>query len=61
MNDQKKLEFFENNLYKIWGDKTNILASFIGECLDENQLKEAFQSWPREIKLKIVERYLKEG
>ncbi len=60
MNSKEKLNYFQNHLHEIWGEKNNSLASFITECLNEKKLKKAFESWPEEIKVKVVERHLKE-
>ncbi len=60
MDSKEKLLYFENHVKEIWQSKNNSLASFIGECLKEQELIDAFQYWPDEIKIKIVERHLKE-
>ena len=60
MNNDEKLHYFEGHLQEIWTSKSNSLVGFLEECLKEKELKSAFQSWPDEIKIKIVERYLED-
>ena len=59
MTDEEKAQYFDIHSLDIFRTKENHLASFILECTDKNSLKDSLESWPKEIKVKVVNRFIK--
>ncbi len=60
MQDINKLKYFDSEIYKIFSSDSNKHMDFILEVEDQSKLLKAMSLWPTEIKLAIVDRYLKE-
>ena len=59
MSDEEKAEYFDAFTLDIFNSKENILVDFIVECTDESGLIDSLKSWPKEIKVAVVNRFIK--
>ena len=59
MTDEEKAQYFDIHSLDIFRSKKNHLASFILECDNTNALKDSLEDWPKEIKVKVVNRFIK--
>ena len=46
------------NYSLIFATDSTELVDFICECIEDTRVKKALQSWPNELKIKIVEKHL---
>ena len=61
MNDDQKIHYFNNNVSELINSENNEIISFIAEVTDNNKAIELIKSWPRDLKLLVVDQYLKKS
>ena len=61
MNTSEKIAFFEAKAQKIINHPVNALISFIAECTDKGELLKVFKTWPSEIKILVVDKFIEQS
>ena len=58
LTDKEKVQYFDDNLHKIFSSKKNISVSFITECLKNTSNHNLLKTWPSSLKINIVDNFL---
>ena len=58
MNEKEKIRFYDTNIEDIFSVKSNKFIELIDQLVNDEDVREAFRTWPNNLKIRIVDKYL---